>query len=213
MCDLSGRMSRVAEATDTPKPSSPRQLLQPKVADMVSPNHEPVVSQSPRKLQCREARIPLSTSAANIRAVSYGDFDEPSEARDRRISTSYDWLFNSPMGQRPHDSRAEALDLIGPDPFRFIPTRANVSEVQKSLQVPQSTASGALRLTTSASHGQLSSKSKVTHYKSHNKGRQGDVWWAPKQPAMIEDGTSKGQNKGKVQPQQIDSKQYPQTRL
>ncbi len=213
MCDLSGRMNRVAEATDTPEQSSPRQLPQPKVADEVAPNHEPVASPSPRKLQCREARIPLSTSAANIRAVSYGDFDEPSETRDRRTSTSYDWLFNSPMGQRPHDSRAEALDLIGPDPFRWVPTRANVSEVQKSLQIPQSTASGALRLTTSISHGQLSSKSKVTHYTSHNKRRQEDAWWVPKRPAMTEDGTPKGQNEGKVQPRQIDSKQYPQTRL
>ena len=210
MCDLSGRMNLAAEATDSPDQSSPLHLGQPEVADVVPPDHEPVASESLRKLQCREARVPLSTSAANIRAVSFGDFDEPAEARGHRISTSYDWLFNSPLGQRPHDARVEALDLIGPDPFRWVPMRAHVSEMQKSLQVPESTATGALRLTTSTSHGQLSSNSKVKHYKPHNKRRQEDVWWAPKRPAFIEDGNSKGQNKGNVQ---IDSNHYPQTRL
>ena len=213
MCDLSGPMNPPAEATDSPDQSSPLQLCQSEATEVVFPDHKPVASESLRKLQCREARVPLSTSAANIRAVSFGDLDEPSEARGHRISTSYDWLFNSPLGQRPHDSKAEALDLVGPDPFRFVPTRAHVSEMQKSLQIPESTATGALRLTTSTSHGQLSSNSKVTHYQSHSKKRQEDVWWDAKRPAFIEDGNSKGQSKGKMQPRQIDSNHYPQTRL
>ena len=205
MCDLSGHMTRTAEATESPDQPSPCQSIQPKVADVVPPDHEPVASPSAPKLHCREARIPLSTSAANIQAVSYGNFDEPSEARDRRISTSYDWLFNSPSGQRPH----EALDLIGPDPFRWVPTRAHVSELQRSLQVPESTASGALRLTASTSHGQLSSNSKVKRYKIRNKRRQEDIWWVPERPAFTKGG---GQDKGKAQ--QIENNhQYPQTRL
>jgi hypothetical protein len=216
MCDLSKHSTHAAEATDPPNQPSSCQLHQPEVTDVVPPNHELVASPSARKLHCREARIPLSTSTANIRVISYGDFDEPLEAPSRRISTSYDWLFNSPLGQRPHESRTEALDLIGPDPFRWVPMRAHVSEVQRSLQVPESTASGALRLTTSTSHGQLSSNSKVKHHKSHNKRRQEDIWWVPKRPALTEDDTSKGENKGKkgkVQPRQIDGNQYPQTRL
>jgi len=184
-------MTRTAEATDPPDQPPPHQSHEVEVADVASPKQEPVqepvqgpvqepiqelvASPSARKLHCREARIPLSASTANIRAVSYGDFDEPPEARHHRISTSYDWLFNSALG--PPNTRAEALDLIGPDPFRWVPTRAQVSEQQKSLQVPESTASGALRLTTSASHGQLSSNLKVNHYKSHHKRRQEDVWW------------------------------------
>ena len=208
MCDLSGHMTRTAEATAPPNKPPPSQSIQPGAADVVPPDHEPVASPSAPKLHCREARIPLSTSAANIRAVPHGDFDEPSDVRYRRTSTSYDWLFNSPSGQRPHDFRAEALDLIGPDPFRWVPTRAHVSELQRSLQVPESTASGALRLTASASHGQLSSNSKVKRYKIQNKRRQEDIWWVPERPAFTK---GRGEDKGKAG--QIESNQYPQTRL
>jgi len=220
MCDLSGHMPRTAKATDSPNHPPPCQSRQPNVPDVVppnhepvAPNHEPVVSPSARTRHRREARVPLSASAANIRAVSHDDLDEPSEARYRRISTSYDWLFNSPVGPRPHDFGAETLDLIGPDPFRWVPTRAHTSELQRSLQVPESTASGALRLATSTSYDQMPSNPEVKHAKSHDERHQEDVWWVPQRPKVIEGRTSRGERNGKVQPRQVDSIEYPHTRL
>jgi hypothetical protein len=215
MYDLSEHNVCAAEATDSPNQPSLRQTCQPNVADVVPPNHGPAVSPlaSACTLHRREARVPLSTSAANIRAASHSNFDEPSEDHFRRISASYDWLFNAPLGQRTHDFGAETLDLVGPDPFRWVPTRAHVSEVQKALQVPESTASGALRLATSTSHDQMPSNSKVKRVTSHDKRRQKDVWWDPQPSAFIENRASRGEGKGKVQTRQIDSNQYPQTRL
>jgi len=200
MCDLS-HMALTAETTDPADQLSPHPPQQPNLVDVVLPNDEPVVPLSPRTPHCREARVPHSSSAANMRIDSCEDIYEPSESRDCRISTSYDWLFNSPLGQRPKAFRAEALDLIGSDPFRWISTRAHISELQKGLQVPQSTASGALALTTSASHEQMHSILEMTHNKSHDKGRQEVV---PRQPTFIEDRTSGGERKREVQPLQMD---------
>ena len=213
MCDLSERMTRAVEATDPPEQPSPCPSHQPDVGDMVLPSHGSVVSLSPRTPHCREARIPLSSSTANMRIALCEDLDEPSEARYRRISTSYEWLFNSPSGQQHNDFGTEALDLIGPDPFRWVPTRAQVSELQKALQVPESTASGALALTNSTSQDQIYLTHKVRRVKLHNKRRRQVVCWSPERPAFTEDRTLGGEGKGKAKVQQMGGDQYPETRL
>ena len=209
MCDLS-HMALTAETTDPADQLSPHPPQRPNVVDVVPPNNEPVVPLSPRTPHCREARVPHSSSAANMQIDSCEDPYSPSESRHYRISTSYEWLFNSPLGQHPKAFQAEALDLIVSEPFRWISTRAQVSELQKGLQVPQSTASGALVLTTSTSHEQMHSISEMTHNKPHDKGRQEVV---PRPPTFTEDHTSGDERKGKVQPLQTDIVQCPEIRL
>jgi len=194
-------MALTAETTDSADQLSPHPPQRPNVVDMVLPNDEPVVPLSPRTPHRREARVPHSSSAANMQIDSCEDAYSPSESRHCRISTSYDWLFNSPLGQRPKTFQAEALDLIGSDPFRWITTRAQISELQKVLQVPQSTASGALAWTTSTSHEQINSISEMTHNEPHDKGHQEVV---PHPPTFTEDCTSGGERKGEVQPLQMD---------
>ena len=213
MCDLSERTTRAAEVTDSTEQPSPSPSHQPEVVDAVLPSHESVVSLSARAPHCREARIPLSSSVANMRIALCEDSDEPSEARYSRISMSYDWLFNSPLGQRPNDFGTEAVDLIGPDPFRWVPTRAQVSELQKALQVPESTASGALALTTSTSQDQISLTPKVRRVKLRDKRRREAICWSPEPSTFTEDRTLGGEGKGKARLLQMGGDQYPETRL
>ena len=213
MCNLSERMNRDDEVTESPDQPSPCPSHQPDVVDAVLPSQESVVSLSARTPHCREVRIPLSSSAANMRIALCEDFDEPSETRSYRVSTSYDWLFNSPLGQRPNDFGAEALELVGPDPFRYVPTQARVSELQKALQVPESTASGALALTISTSQDQISSTPKVRRVKPRDKRRREAICWSPERPIFTEDRTHGGEGKGKAKLRQMGYDQYPETRL
>lgn len=199
MLDSSGHIARAAEATDPLDKPSPHTLCQPGVVNVKSPSHKPVVSPSGGTLHHREARIPLSTSAANMRTAPLDDFDKPSKVYSHRTSTTGGWLFNSTLEQQPNDFGVETFDLIGPDPFRWIPTRAHVAELQRGLQVPESTASGALALTEPTSHDQKPLTSKAKHTKSHDKRREEVVWWSPR-PAFTEDCTPRGKGKGKVQP-------------
>lgn len=213
MFDLSGHLARAAEATNPPDQPSPCTPHQPNVVNVVSPSHKAVMTQSGHTLHHREARIPLSTSAANMRTAPHHDFDKPSKAYSHRTSTSYDWLFNSTLEQQPNDFGTETFDLIGPDPFRWIPMRAHVAELQRDLQVPESTASGALALTESTSHDQTPLTYRAKHTKSHDKGCEEVVWWSGPQPAFTEDRIPGGKGDGKVQSRQMDSDQYPKTRL
>jgi hypothetical protein len=172
MCDLSSHMTQATGTTDFPNKPPQCVLYQPSIVDMAPPDHEPVVSPSTRTLHCREARVPLSTSTANIRTAPYEGFDEPSGGRYRRISVSYDWLFNSPLGQQSNDFGVDTLDLVGPDPFRWVPTRAHISQSQRDFQVPESTASGALALTVSSSTDQVDSIPKMKYTKPRYKMRR-----------------------------------------
>jgi hypothetical protein len=175
MCNLSGQIAETTHSLGQAPGYAEQGYAEqgPDVVDGVPQNHELVESTSACTLHCREARVPLSTSAASMHTASYDEFDEPSGASFRRISTSYDWLFNLRPGQHSNDFGVETLDLIGPDPFRWVPMRAHVSESQRCLQVPQSTASGALALTMPKSQSCIATTPEARQTKY-----QEVVWWS-----------------------------------
>ena len=126
-------MNRVVEATDTPKQSAPLHLRQPKVAYVVPQ------TTSLSSLHCLanfnvvkpgfHFRPWLQTYGPFYKVVSMSLLRLPIAAFPQAMTSSPTRLWGSSLTT----PRAEALDLIGPAPLRWVPTHANVSEVQKGL--------------------------------------------------------------------------------